>query len=266
MNLFRREKIIEENTIKVQHVEELVINSDIANILFVTHLKKQVDVLLETYKKGPELQVNVVNKMLEINATVQDKKKVFITPPDFCKLTIKLPSDLATRYMVHSTAGNIKAANLTFNTANLKTNAGNIWLENLDANELTLESGAGNIRMRHIDSETLIAQTGAGNIEGNDCTGDITAKTGAGNIRVNLDGDEHVKLNSGTGSIHAFFKQPDSLNATIKASAGIGSIQTDLPFLFDGEKSSKLSSVVGQGEKILQFNTGVGSIHLLAEN
>lgn len=255
-----------ENEVEVEHVQELEVNSDIADIKFITHDKKQIDIVLETFEKGPELQVNFVNEKLEITAKALKERKIrIVVQPKSCKLKIKLPRDFADHCTIRSSAGNIKAADLEFNTVLMKASAGNIRLENIQAQKLDLESSAGNIKVKKVESENLIAQSGAGNIEGNACTGEITAKTGAGNVRFTVDGEQNLKMNSGAGNINVFFTQPDSLNATIKANAGLGNVKTDLPFLTSENKSSNLSSVIGNGEKTFQFKTGVGNIQLFAE-
>lgn len=268
VNIFggKRDPIVQENSVEIEHVPELEINSDIANINISIHDKKQIDIVLETFEKGPELQVNFVNEKLEIEARVLKERRIgIVVQSKPCKLKIKLPKDFAEQYTIKSSAGNIKAFDLQFNTALMKTGAGNIRLENIEAQKLDIESGAGNVKLKEIVSESLIAKSGAGNIEGDMCTGDIAAKTGSGNVRFKVDGEQNLQMTSGAGNINAFFTQPESLDATIKASAGLGNVKTDLPFLPAGEKSNKLSSVVGQGEKSFQFKTGVGNIHLLAD-
>lgn len=268
VNIFggNKESIVQENTVEIEHMQEVEINSDIANIVFLTHDKKQIDILLETFVDGPELQVNVVNQRLEITAKVYRKKiGIFISSVKPSKLEIKLPRDFADHYKVQSTAGNIKVANLKFDTAIMKTAAGNIRFENIEAKKLDLESSAGNIKVENINSETLTVQSGAGNIEGDACNGDITAKTGAGNVRFKVNGEQHLEMTSGAGTITAYFTEPEKLNATVEVNAGIGSVKTDIPFLTNGKSQGNLSTVIGQGKNKFIFKTGVGSIRLFAD-
>lgn len=269
INLFglNREQIIQENTIEAGHMPELAINSDIANITFLTHDKQQVNIVLETYEKGPELQVNVVNEKLEINARVQKERRIgIIVQPKSCKLEVKLPKNFADHYTIQTSAGNISAADLVFNQAFLKTGAGNIRLENMNATKVELESGAGNIKVKSIDSVIFLAESGAGNIEGSLCTGSITARTGSGNVRFTVNGEQDLKMKSGAGNINVLFTRPENLNATIKASAGLGNVKSELPSHKNKNTTNELSSAIGKGENSFHFKTGVGNIHLAKEN
>gem|GEM_PF-5398846 len=255
-----------ENNVEAEHVQELEINADIANIEFITHDKKQIDMVLETFKNGPELQMNFVNGKLEVNVKHPwEQWNIRISNHKFCKLVLKLPRNFADCYTIQTSAGNIHAADLAFKIAFMKTSAGNINLEKIQAEKLELESGAGNIQVQELETKELTVQSGAGNIEGNACIGDITAKTGTGTVRFTVDGDENLTMKSGAGNIEVFFMHPEHLNATIKANAGLGNVKVDLPSFMNENKSSNLACVIGTGEKIFQFKTGVGNIQLFAE-
>ena len=141
----------------------------------------------------------------------------------FGKLTIYLPEQFAERYEVKCSIGNVRMADMIFKQLEMKTGAGEVEICAISAKYLMLESGAGNIEFH-------------------------------------VDGEDDLLMKSGAGNIHVHFPNPEQLNATIEATAGLGSVRTDLPVGF--EKSGEFSSVLGNGERDLKFTAGVGSIKL----
>src|SRR5699024_1067077 len=143
--------------------EDLEVQADIADVHFIVHEKKKVEIKLETFEKGPELQVHMVNNRLEINAGLpREIKTIFNWKAPNCKLEIKIPAEFAAYCQVNTSTGSIKARNLLFETMTMKTGAGSITAENFHGKALVLKSGAGSIKVENIDTEVLETDTGAG--------------------------------------------------------------------------------------------------------
>lgn len=252
--------IIQENIVEVERVKELGVNSDVTSVHFSVHDKKRVDIVLETFEKGEDLAFQLINERLEINVGIPRKRGIFQMKKQFGKLTIYLPEQFAERYEVKCSIGNVRMADMIFKQLEMKTGAGEIEIHAISAEYLMLKSGAGNMKLREINAGHLVATTGAGNIKGTACHGELTIRSGAGNIEFHVDGEDDLLMKSGAGNIHVHFPNPEQLNATIEATAGLGSVRTDLPVGF--EKSGEFSSVLGNGERDLKFTAGVGSIKL----
>jgi len=258
--------IVEENTVEIARIEELEVQADIENIQFIVHEKKKVEIKLETFEKGPELQVNMMNNRLEINAGLPREIKTIINwkVPN-CKLEIKIPVEFAVHYTVVTSTGSIKAKNLLFETMTMKTGAGSITAENFHGRELILKSGAGSIKVENIDTEVLETDTGAGSVIGKICSGKIIAKSGAGSIRFTVSGEQDLEMNAGAGSIYTYFTNPKNVNATVHTSTGIGTVKTNLPHPSSEQKSSNLSTTFGDGKYNYELKSGVGSVYLYAD-
>lgn len=215
--------IVQENIVEVERVKELAVNSDVTSVHFSVHDKKRVDIVLETFEKGEDLAVRLINERLEINVGIPRKWGIFQMKKRFGKLTIYLPEQFAERYEVKCSIGNVRMADMIFKQLEMKTGAGEVEICAISAKYLMLESGAGNIEFH-------------------------------------VDGEDDLLMKSGAGNIHVHFPNPEQLNATVEATAGLGSVRTDLPVGF--EKSGEFSSVLGNGERDLKFTAGVGSIKL----
>ena len=268
VNLFnmKKEPIIQENTVEVAQVRELEIRSDVVNIEFLIHDKPQVDITLETFDKGPDLQVNIVNDCLVIEAEVEKKRRVItFSGANVATLEVRLPEDFAEHYDVNSSTGNINAKNLLFETMLMKTGAGNIDAANFHGKSIELRSGAGNVHAENLAGERVELDTGAGNVEGRNCSGKIIAKSGAGNIRFKVIGDQDLEMKSGAGNVHVDFAAISELNASIEAKAGLGNVSTNFPEQQGTQKQSKFAIVLGEGKYNHEFKAGVGSVHLMAD-
>lgn len=215
--------IVQENIVEVERVKELAVNSDVTSVHFSVHDKKRVDIVLETFEKGEDLAVRLINERLEINVGIPRKWGIFQMKKRFGKLTIYLPEQFAERYEVKCSIGNVRMADMIFK-------------------QLEMKAGAGEVEICAISAEYLMLESGAGNIE------------------FHVDGEDDLLMKSGAGNIHVHFPNPEQLNATIEATAGLGSVRTDLPVGF--EKSGEFSSVLGNGERDLKFTAGIGSIKL----
>lgn len=257
------ESIRQENTVEVERIKELAVNSDVTNVHFSVHDKQRIDMVLETFEKGPELVVQQTNDRLEVNVEIPRKRRIFRMKKQYSKLTIYLPEQFAERYEVKCSVGNVRMANLIAKQLEVKTGAGEMKLCTINAEYLKLESGAGNIQLRAINAGHLVATAGAGNIKGNACHGELTLESGAGNIECDVDGEDDLFMKSGAGNIYVHFQNPEQLNASIGATAGLGNVWTDLPVGI--EKAGKFSSVLGKGERDMTFITGVGNIKLFKE-
>lgn len=237
-----RKKDVQENTIDVSHIEELIVESGISNVQLIPHEKKHVWVILETYEKGPELEVYLNDNVLRIVATMPGKRNWFITTSwETTKLTIYLPEDFAQEYQIQSTAGNLELRGIT-------------------AEHFEVESGAGNISLDWIDANQLIVKTGAGNIKGTGCTGELNISSGAGNIDFEVAGEHDVTVHSGAGNVDVYFENEKVLDAKLQVSAGLGKVRTNFPV--DSTKNNKFSHVFGNGESDIKLSTGVGNINL----
>lgn len=251
-------RIIQENTVELEHIKELVVDSNIANIQLLTHEEKHVQLMLETYENGPDLGVSLNNEVLQVDVKLPGKKKLLVIgKPEVSILYIYLPENFAEHYQIQTTVGNVTVSDLYGRKLVIETSAGNITINYVEMEKLTVESGAGNIKLEQIQSNQLVADSGAGNINGMYCKGKIIAESGAGNILFHVDGEEDVTMKTGVGNIHAYFTDIESLNATLTASASIGKVHSD--FLMDG---NKFSHVFKDGEKTFTFKTGAGNIHL----
>lgn len=261
VNLFQSmgSPVVQEDRIEADHIFEIAVYADVSNVHFVVSKEKHAHIVLDTFNKGPQLEVNLINERLEIYAEMQHKRRIFQFGSQHGKLTIYLPKDFAENYLVHATAGNIRFQDLTFREAELKTGAGDIKVRDVEGEYLIAESGAGNITIKHMTAE-LTAKSGAGNIKGIDCAGKLTVKSGAGNVDFQILGQDDVEMKSGAGNMHIHLPEPKNLDATLTVSAGLGNVRTD--FTGGQDKSGNISKVYGNGKADLKFITGVGNINL----
>lgn len=260
VNLFGTpgKRIIQENSVELEHIKKLVVESNIASIKVSTHEEKYVQLVLETYENGPDLGVALNNEVLQVDVKLPGRMKLLaIGKPEVSMLYIYLPENFAEYYQIQTTVGNVTVNDLYGRELEIETSAGNITINYVEMEKLTVESGAGNIKLEQIQSNQLVADSGAGNINGMYCKGKIIAESGAGNILFHVDGEEDVTVKTGVGNIQAYFNDIESLNATLTASASVGKVHSD--FLMDG---NKFSHVFKDGEKTITFKAGAGNINL----
>jgi DUF4097 and DUF4098 domain-containing protein YvlB len=252
--------VVQENTVRVKHIQELVIHSDVTNIEFIIHDKKRAHFILETFEKGPTLDVNLTNDRLEINVELRKKKRFFQIRGDYGKLMIYLPKDFAENYFIQTTVGNIRFADVHFNDADLHTGAGDIKVNQVEGGYVRVESGAGNIKIEDVNVIEFVARSGAGNIRGRNCSGKLAIQSGAGNIHFTLDGEDDVSMKSGAGNIDVYFRNPSMLDGKLQTGTGIGTVNNYL--MSEDDTSRDASMIFGEGERQYLFKTGVGNVNL----
>jgi DUF4097 and DUF4098 domain-containing protein YvlB len=140
----------------------------------------------------------------------------------------------------------------------LKTGAGMIDVSGLTG-DMEVDTGAGTVVLRDTESRVR-ARSGAGTVEVRNASGPAEIGVGAGTIVYEgvLEGDS--TFNTGMGEI--VLRLPESLNARIDLSAGMGSV--DVRYDVEGTVSARrVKGVVGDGSQgSIYAHTGAGNIHM----
>lgn len=250
--------VIQEDTFSLDQVNELFVDAEIANVQLVTHEENYAKIILETYEKGPDLDVSLENDRLIVFVEDRKRKRFFnFRTSNYCTLYIYIPKGNLLNYQMLTGAGDVTISNIEGSVLFLKTGAGNVTMETVTMKRIKLSSGAGNVTLNHVHADHMTFSSGAGRIVGFDCKGKISAESGAGNINITIDGEDDVSLSTGVGNIEVTLPEIETLDATIDISSGIGRVNSD--FVSLGGKSTQ---VFNNGTNRLTFKTGAGNIYL----
>lgn len=160
------------------------------------------------------------------------------------------------------------------------TGSGSVTLRRIDG-DVHADTGSGSVKIEDVTAGRIHADTGSGSVSLRDASGSLHADTGSGNVRaqnffagesvmvdtgsggVILEGNlaevGRLHIDTGSGAVRIHTAQLPSLH--LRASAGSGQVEVDLPAL-SGVRSGKhyFEGDVGDGQGNAVIATGSGSI------
>ncbi|MUV38333.1 hypothetical protein JNUCC1_02171 [Lentibacillus sp. JNUCC-1] len=233
------EKTIKEASVEIGDLTDLMIETDMTNVEVKLHNQDRVDMVLESFAEGPELEHDFDDHQGRIYAKRSDQKKRnfhFGFLPA-CRLQVTVPADVAERWSVKTTSGNIQMGEIQAEVIALQATSGNIELAEINAPEISLKASSGNMQMHHIqcDQAEVILSSGNMNIL-NLKTNSLLLKASSGNMRleqIRVGDKVECKLSSG----HIRGENIQAAEWTVKLSSGHAKIHG-----FSGHAMGRISS------------------------
>lgn len=164
------------------------------------------------------------------------------------------------------------------------TGSGNITLRNVDGGDLALDTGSGSVELSSVRVASLLVDTGSGSIRGSSLeAGGLEMDTGSGGIRLEGVTTSRATLDTGSGSVElgllsdvdeliidtgsggVVVTAPADLGARLDLDSGSGGVRVDLPVTELRSGRSHLRGSVGDGDGLVEIDTGSGSIRLRQE-
>jgi hypothetical protein len=161
------------------------------------------------------------------------------------------------------------------------TGSGDITLRNVDGGELSLDTGSGSVELSSVRAASLLVDTGSGSIRGSGVEADgVEMDTGSGSIRLEGMATSRATLDTGSGSVRldllsdvdeliidtgsggVLVTVPADLGARLDLDSGSGGVQVNLPVTDLRSDRSSLQGSVGDGDGLVEIDTGSGSIRL----
>ena len=250
-------------------VTEVEVDMHSSAIHFVRESRQDVRVEIEGKSRYDKFVLEVKDGKLRVFSKEPIVKFELFSFRGSLTTTIRLPMNYSGKIKAKSSAGKIRAEELTSNIhftthagsiavskhqskkAYLDSSAGSVNAEFLGEVALKAHSGAGSIKIKAEKTTELDIDTGAGSIQAEveKLTGTASCSSGAGSVKLTayeVMGD--IKLSSGAGSIRAFLPENADIRIQLKKS-GMGSVKSEVP----GNDSSPYT---------LKASTGVGSVRI----
>ncbi|WP_440896979.1 DUF4097 family beta strand repeat-containing protein [Amphibacillus sp. Q70] len=248
------QKIEQRETIDVARVKQLDVLTSNTDICIMIHDDPVIDVVLETYERGPELTINHSGEMLEIMVEKSFERRFFSLFQASCKLQISVPPAVVEKWNLQSGSGDISIANLIVNTIDIKSSSGDLDITEIQANKACFIATSGDITAENNKIDQLCFETSSGDVKLRTIYGDITGEASSGEIiLINQQGEQlelkatsgdihlensvvnHAKLNTTSGEIIA--KHFITTNVSVRSTSGDLEVQG-----FSGELKGKTTS------------------------
>ncbi|WP_217587248.1 DUF4097 family beta strand repeat-containing protein [Lentibacillus saliphilus] len=198
------EKTVKKASIDPQNVLEFVIETDMVNVDVQMHNARTVDVMLESFEGGPELDYQFDRERGVISALVPSQSKnIFrvINQPQ-CRLNIMVPHGLANKWNVAATSGNVHLHSIQTEAIHIKGSSGNIKVTDLNATDCSIKASSGNVKIVNSTLNHLSFKVSSGNTYVEDVSCDVTdGQSTSGNLKLlNFHGHQ-AQLKGSSGNI-----------------------------------------------------------------
>ena len=179
-------------TFSKKEIKNLVINSDVLNILIEENINNQNIEVSAQYNSINQFSVNLENNTLNINqfSVSENKNLNFNGTKEFIKLS--LPKHTINKLQIKSAVGNINIKETLFNDLNLKSAVGNIKFTGNEFPNIThIITDVGNVKINipKPDSYIIKAHASVGSIKvyDNSKMGNFTETFGNENKKIFID-------------------------------------------------------------------------------
>lgn len=278
---FGRRSIKQRQTIETNKLNKLDISTTDVDIDILIHDKPMIDIMLETYKDGPELSVDYSGEVAEIVVKSPNTQKLFQVILSPCRLQITVPSHIADNWQMITDSGDIIAPHLIADSFHIQSGSGSLELIDNKAKNLFIKTTSGDISAREMVGNELQFETTSGEVELDTINCGIMGSTISGDVAVfNIQG-ENLRINTSSGEVDikntkvnkAVFNtasgdiKADNLHAEkilLKASSGdikLADFSGDIKG-YTSSGSIKLASI---NDSILDIGTGSGDVRIAFE-
>ncbi|SHG54974.1 Putative adhesin [Ornithinibacillus halophilus] len=219
VNTVNDKPVVQKETVHVNKLNMLDIDTSSVNVKILIHEEQQIDVLLETYEDGPKLSVNDSKERVEISAKTerQISFSLFKNLPT-CKMTVKLPRDIAAHWKVQTGSGKVTANGILADTVFFGANSGMVNISDVKANKLELKASSGRIIATNIKVDQLNYTVSSGVADFDSIYGDIQGSANSGAISMRNINSEILDVRASSGNIN--LEDLQSKKVTAKANSG----------------------------------------------
>lgn len=278
---FGRRSIKQRETIETNRINKLDISTTDVDIDVLIHDKQVMDIVLETYKDGPELSMDYSGEVAEIVVKSPNNQKLFQVRLSTCRLQITVPSDIADNWQIITDSGDIFAPHLIADSFHIQSGSGSLELIDNKAKNLFIKTTSGDISARDMMGSELQFETTSGNVELDTIHGGIMGSTVSGDVYAfNIQGED-LRVNTSSGEVDikntkvykAVFNtssgdiKADHLYAEkilLKASSGDIKL-ADFSGDIKGYTSSGSIELASINDSILDIGTGSGDVRIAFE-
>lgn len=162
---FNKQPVTQAGILEKTDLKQLDVITGSTDINVFIHDKPFIDIVLDTYENGPQLNVRHDEDTAVIE-TIGGEGTLFFAfnHPREC-LQIKVPLEVAEKWYIKSGSGDVEIPKMLTNVLQIKTGSGDIELLNLKAKEATLLASSGDMNIHDVVADTLQVSTTSGDTE-----------------------------------------------------------------------------------------------------
>jgi len=241
-SFFAHQTIDDEQSYPSEHVNEIVISSNYANVEILPTNSDDINITLKGYTKNHNERT--VSHLVTLNENagklVVDANKSWFLNISFFNFKLHEREDLI-----------IHLPKKHYELINIKNDVGKTVVKDMTVEQLTVENSVANMNLENVQAKVIDVENNVGNITLKNNTGKIFAENDLGNISVIIDEiNNDMTFIANVGKISLTVPTiPD--DTTFKANTSLGSVQ-----IF-GESGS----VINKGANyIISMTTDIGNI------
>lgn len=254
--------ITETENISIKDLENIDININAINTVIVQEDRKNIDIKLDTYEKGPKLKFSK-NKTLSITSNSKTEINNVYATPTPPTLTIKIPQKYNKNLSLRNSVGKIAISDLNLNNLLLNSTVGSISFKNIKSNMTNINTSVASITGSNIDSKKIFINTNVGSISIDGLKGEVFGSAITSPVFISLkEITNNFTFQTQTGSLDICLDKK-AQNANILAQTSTGKINCNVPLSSTIENtSSYLNSIIGQGDHNINLKSSTGSINI----
>ena len=175
-----KQPVTQAGILEKADLRKLEVMTGSADINVFIHDKPFIDIVLDTYENGPQLNIrhDRDTAVIETIGGTGPRFFAFNHPPE-C-LQIKVPMNVAEEWYIKSGSGDVDIPKMLTNSFHIKVGSGDVDLSSLKAKEATLIASSGDMMIHDVVTDTLQVSTTSGDtllrkVKSNHVTGTSTS-------------------------------------------------------------------------------------------
>lgn len=159
-----KEEVIQKERIDYTSLKEIHIITSSINVEVTSHDQPHIDIVLKTYKDGPEMKLNLENQVLEITAFKPNQQQTFFGLFPSTKMQLVVPTAVAEKWDVRTGSGDVRFSKVIMDQLTVNVGSGDINLSDMEAGQLNLRCASGDVKVNNMKSDTLYVNSSSGDM------------------------------------------------------------------------------------------------------
>lgn len=253
-------RITEKDTITINNAEKIIVEASSADIEIISEERDDISVVLQTYKKGPKLDISN-GKSIHIVAQQDNWLNLGLSINYSPRLTIYIPMDYNESLDVKNSSGNLSLSDLTLDAMDLDLSSGDIDADKLNFEKGIVKSSSGNIDLSNLECASLTINSHSGDLTLDNFKGELNGKSNSGNVFIGYKKlNANIDYEATSGDIIVDFNNSE-IDAIfdLKCSSGNVSLDYNLDEI-QLEKENAVAGTSGKGTYTVSLHATSGNI------
>jgi len=171
-------------------------------------------------------------------------------------------TDITGSLVIDTGSGSVTASRVRGDLS-VDTGSGSVRVSEIAGDAVELDTGSGRVSATGLEAATVNVDTGSGAVELLRVSApSVVVDTGSGSVEIELLADvDLLEVDTGSGSVTV--RAPADLGAAVEIDTGSGGIDLDFPLEVRSVRRDRVSGRLGDGDGIINIDTGSGSIRIV---